>query len=100
MKCPRCGDSEFKTIRMYNQINKTFKNVCANCDCVYPVMEVPKQKWYSRTVTYLQFLIGAGCLGGRAYVIKKYGIDIGSKPSNLKSFCKKFSKNYIDSLES
>ena len=84
MKCPRCGEIEFRTIRMYNQLGKTFKNVCLSCGCLYPVIEAPKQKWYSRIGTYVKFLFGVGWFGGRTYVIKQYGIDVGPKPGMLR----------------
>jgi len=83
--CPRCGAKEFTTVRMYNEIGKTFKNVCSNCDCVYPVIEAPEPKWYERVGSYIKFLFGAGWFGGRTYVMKKYGVDIGPKPTFQKT---------------
>ena len=80
MKCPRCGALEFTTVRMYNEIGKTFKNVCSNCGCVYPVIEGPKPKFHQRLWTYTKFLFGVGWFGGRTYVMKNYGMDIGPKP--------------------
>jgi hypothetical protein len=89
MKCPRCGATEFTTIRMYNGVGKTFKNICSNCDCVYPVIEAPKPKLRERLWTYTKFVFGVAWFGGRTYVQKRYGVDIGPKPEVLRSMSKK-----------
>ena len=86
MSCPRCGAKEFITIRMYNEIGKTFKNVCSNCNLRYPVTEGPKPKWYERVWTYTKFIFGVGWFGGRTYVMKNYGIDVGPKPDVFKPY--------------
>lgn len=86
--CPKCLSYDREKIRVV--VEKTTGEIkhsiyrCKACGNEFDsgaVHLVPvKNPWYSKIWTYTKFLFGVGWFGGRTYVRKRYGVDIGPKP--------------------